>query len=110
MVQATQDGVGHHAEVLWNLMPVCLERYGKVGRRLRNTWPQGHARAACVIMPYPCRQKTSQVVLGERDHEIQAFSPECPQQPFTEGIGLGTVRWRFQHPQPQMANPLVESL
>ena len=28
-------------------------------------------------------------------------------QPFTEDIGLETVRWRFQHPEPQMANPLV---
>ena len=67
-------------------------------------------RASCVIMPYLFLQETAQVVLGERNHEIQAFSPECPQQPFTEGLGLGTVRWRFQHPQPQMANPLVESL
>ena len=43
-------------------------------------------RASCVIMPYLFLQETAQVVLGEPHHEIWAFSPECPQQSFTEGI------------------------
>ncbi len=82
----------------------------QVRRWLRDPWSQGHMRTTGVVVHHPLVQETAQVVLGERNDEIQAFSPECPQQPFTQGIGLGTVGWCFQYPQPQMANPLVQSL
>ena len=37
--------------------------------------PQRHVRATCVVMPYPFVQETSQVVLGQRNHEVQALPP-----------------------------------
>jgi hypothetical protein len=29
------------------------------------------------------------MVLSERNQKVQAFPPECAQEPLTEGIGLG---------------------
>jgi len=43
-------------------------------------------------------------------HEIQAFPPQCAQQPFADRLRLGTLRRRFQHSKSQMANALVKLL
>ena len=50
------------------------------------------------------------MVLGEQDQEVQTLPPECPQEPLTEGIRLGTPWWRFEDPQPQVAHRLVKRL
>src|SRR5918999_6612346 len=49
-------------------------------------------------------------MLGERNQKVQAFPPERPQEPLTEGIGLGTLHRGFEDPQSQVAYVLVESL
>jgi hypothetical protein len=48
------------------------------------------------------------VGLSHRNQTIQAFPPERPQEPLTEGIGLGTSHRSFEHLQPQMEYTLVE--
>ena len=56
----------------------------------------------------PFRQKPSQVVFRQGDHEIHAFLPERAQQPLTQCVGLGTLGRRFENLEPQMADVLVE--
>ena len=77
--------------------------------------------AAGSLAPRPCEddlcynrrplvQQTSQVVLGQRDHEIQIFPPQRADAPLAEGIRQGTLRRRFQDPQSEMAHTLVKRL
>src|SRR5918996_5925213 len=62
------------------------------------------------MMAYPCIEEAAQVVLGERDQKVQAFTPERTQESLTQGIRLGTPWWRFEDPQPQVAHRLVKRL
>ena len=48
--------------------------------------------------------------LCQRNHQVQAFLPECSQYTFAEGIGLRPLGWCFEHPQAQMAYLLIELL
>ena len=73
-----------------------------------NARPKGHVWTPCVIMGYPCLHDASQVVLGQRDDKIQAFSPQRPEQSFAEGIRLGALRRSFQDPEPQVLYTLIE--
>jgi hypothetical protein len=50
------------------------------------------------------------VVLGGRDHEVQAFPPYCAHKPLAERICLGTLRRGFQNLQPQVTYRPVELL
>ena len=51
-----------------------------------------------MIMRHPGVHDASQVVLGESDHKIQAFSSQRADEPFAKCVRLRTVRWRFQDP------------
>jgi hypothetical protein len=80
-------------------MSVYLQ-WGRQARgRLRDTWSQGHMRTALMIMSYPCVQHMSQVVLSEGNQKVQTLPPERAQQPFTQGIRLGTAHRGFEHSQ-----------
>ena len=50
------------------------------------------------------------MVLGQRDQKVQAFPPQRPQEPLTQGIGLRASHRGFEDPQPQVAHTLVELL
>ena len=43
----------------------------------------------------------AQVVLSQRDHEVQTFPPQRADEPFAEGIGLRTLRRRFEDLSPR---------
>ena len=49
-------------------------------------------------------------MLGERNHEIQTFSPECPQESLADGVPLRALRRYLQDPQPQVSDMLIELL
>ena len=51
-----------------------------------------------VIMGYPGGKETLHMGCCQWDHKVQALPPQCAQQPFAEGIGLGRLRRRFQDP------------
>ena len=59
-------------------------------------------------MQYPGVEQASQVVLCERDKEIEALPPQRANEPFAEGVRLGTLRRRFQNPEPQVRYTLIE--
>jgi hypothetical protein len=61
-------------------------------------------------MVYPLLEKTSQVMLGERNHEVHTLAAQRAQQALAKRIRLGTQWWGFQDPQPQVAYALVEFL
>ena len=96
MVQPTKNRTRHYTAMCRQSMSLLLQGSQQRHERLGNTRPQGHVRTAVVIMLHPCRQKPSQVVCRQGNHEIHAFLPERAQQPLTQGIGLGTLGRRFE--------------
>src|SRR5215468_2799427 len=63
---------------------------------------------AFIVMRHPCVHDASQVMLGEWDHTIQAFPSQRADEPLAERIGLRRPYRRLAHPQPQVADALVE--
>jgi hypothetical protein len=61
-------------------------------------------------MSHPLLEVASEVMLGQRDDEIQAFSPECPQESLADGVSLRPLRRCLQDPQPQVSDTLIELL
>src|SRR5262249_36082098 len=110
MVQAAQDPTYPHTQVPWNVVSMCLQRHRQLWRRLRDDWAQRHIRTTRVIMWHPLVQETPQVVLGKGDQKVQAFTPERPQEPLTQGIRLGTPHRCFQDPEPQVPHLLIKLL
>ena len=60
MVQTVQDRTHHDAPVLRKLVSMCLQQSKQIGTPFVEVW-------------HPPVQETSQVRLGERDHNIQLF-------------------------------------
>jgi hypothetical protein len=56
----------------------------------------------------PGGQETLHMVCCQRDHKVQAFPPQRADEPFAEGIGLGTLRWCFEDAQAQATDMLVK--
>src|SRR5262245_10076030 len=110
MTQTTKDRTCSNTQVRWKLVPVRLQPHRQIWGWLRNTWPQGHMRTSLVVMLHPHFQHMSQMVFCQGYHEIQAFPPQRAHEPLTEGIRLGTLRRRFQDPQPQVSHVLVKLL
>jgi hypothetical protein len=110
MMQAPKDRTGSHPQVLGKPVSVCLPRSRQVRRWLRDAWPQGQMRTALIIMPDPFLQQASQVVLGERDHTVQALSPLRAQEAFADRMRLRALWWGFQHAEPQVTHALVKRL
>jgi hypothetical protein len=61
-------------------------------------------------MSHPRLEVASEVMLGQRDDEIQAFPPECPKESLADGVRLRALRRCLQDPQPQVSDTLVELL
>jgi hypothetical protein len=83
-------------------MSACLLRHWQVGRWLWNTGPQGHMTTAGIIILHPLLEHTSEVMLGQRDQKVQAFTPKRTHEPLTQGIRLGTAHRGFQDPETQV--------
>src|SRR5262249_44123745 len=110
MMQAPKNGVCHHTTMRGQPMSGATEQHGEQHGRLGDTWPQGHVGTALIVMRDPLAQHPSQVVFRQGNHEVQGFPPEGSKDPFTDGIGLWTVRWCLQHAQPQVAYAPVQGL
>jgi len=67
-------------------------------------------RTTFVIRVDPLLQETSQVMLGERNHEVHTLALQRAQQALAEGIGLGSPGRCFQDTQPHVAHTPVEVL
>src|SRR5215510_13478008 len=91
-------------------MPVRVQRHQQVRRRRRDAWPQGHVRAACIIMGNPSVQQVAQVAYSEWDETIEALLPERAQEPLAQRIGLRTPHRGLEHPEPEVPYALVELL
>ena len=48
------------------------------------------------------------MVFRQWNQEVKAFSAERTDDPFTEAVGLGTSRWRFEYTRSHVCNGLVE--
>ena len=48
------------------------------------------------------------MALGQRNDAVQAFPPQCANEPLAQGVRLGTAHRGFEHSQTQMAYTLVE--
>jgi len=48
------------------------------------------------------------MICGEWNQKVQALPPQGADEPLAEGIGLRSPYWRLEHPQPQVANALVQ--
>jgi hypothetical protein len=59
-------------------------------------------------MRHPFFYDAVEMPFVQGDHTVQALAPHRPNDAFTDGIGLWTARWRFQHSQPQIPNVLIE--
>jgi hypothetical protein len=104
IVQAAQDWMDHHTQMLRKPVPIRLQRRGQWWRRLRNAWPQGHVGTAVVVMLYPRLEEALQMMsFRQRNHAVQTFPPQRAQGPLAVGIGLRTPHWSLEHSQPQLA-------
>ena len=63
-----------------------------------------------IVMRDPLDEEAPQMGFCEGDHEIQTFSPQCPDHPFADCISLRRLRWCFQYLQPQVPYMLIEVL
>src|SRR2546427_1085604 len=63
-----------------------------------------------IIMGHPCLHDASQVMLGQRDHTVQAFAPQRTDEPFAQRVRLRTLWWRFEHTHHQVTDALIELL
>jgi hypothetical protein len=65
-------------------------------------------RTTCIVILHPCFQQTLQVTFGQWNQKVQTFLSQRTNEPLAERIGLGTLRWRLQDPEPQMAYATIE--
>src|SRR5262245_56246487 len=94
--------------MLWKTVPMGLQSYRQTWGRLWNSWPEGHMWTPCVIMGQPCLHDALQMVLSQRNHKIEAFSSQRAQQPFTERVGLRTLRWGFHDSEPEILYAVIK--
>jgi hypothetical protein len=67
-------------------------------------------RTPLIVMSDPCVQEMPQVVFGQRDQEVQAFTPEGAQEPLAKRICLRALGRRFEHCETEVADALIEVL
>ena len=63
---------------------------------------------ASIIMQHPCVHDASQVMLGERDHTIQAFPSQRADEPLAERISLWTLGRRLEDLESQVLYALIK--
>src|SRR5271163_3824558 len=83
-------------------MPLWLRlRNGSIRSGLGDPRTQARVWPSFIIVSDPRPQTSPQVLLIQRDHEIQTLSSHCPDEPFAIGIGLRCPDWNVQYPQPK---------
>jgi len=67
-------------------------------------------RATGIVVEDPLLQQTSQMALTQWNEEVQTFPPQRANEPLAACVGLWTLGWGFQDPEPQVLYTLVERL
>src|SRR6266853_6647374 len=96
--------------MLWKLMAMRLEWHRQGGRRLGNTWPQRHMRAAGVVMGHPLAQDPSHMVCAQRNQKVEALPPQRADKPLAERVRLWTLGRRFEDSESKVVYVLVKRL
>ena len=108
MMQAAKNRSRHDPQVIRKLMAVHMQWHWQRWRWLWDAGPQGHVRAPSIVMRYPLHEDVSQVVRRQGNQVIQAFPPQCAQQPLAERVRLWTLGWSFQDPEPEVLYAAVK--
>ena len=98
MMQTAKNRLRHDPQVLRKPVPVHVQWHRQIRRRLWDARPQGHVRAPSIVMWDPLREEVLQVVCRQGKQVIQAFPPQCADEPLAERIGLGALRRGFEGP------------
>ena len=98
MMQATENRACRHMLMRWQPMAMSLQWRREGGKRLWHARSEGHMRTLGIRMRDPFVYDAAQVVLSQRDNQIQAFPPQRADEPFAQGVRLRTVRRRFHDP------------
>ena len=95
-MQATENRTHRHMQSAGSRCRCPMQRSREGGKRLGNARPQGSYEDARHCNTAPIVEQHAQVVLSQRDHEIQALPPQRADEPLTQGVGLRTL-WRRFH-------------
>ena len=97
-MQSTQDCLGHDVTVDWNVVSVCFDPL-MAKHWIRDARPKAGMWPTAVIVRDPLFENAPQVLLVQRNQEVQTFAADCSYQPLAESVRLGSPEWRFQNPQ-----------
>jgi hypothetical protein len=99
MMEPTENRSGHDAALGRQPMPGA-RGHGQANGGLGEAWSEGGMRAAAVVVDHPLFQDPSEVVLRQRNEEVQALPPDRPDEPLAEGVGLRGPDWGAQDADP----------
>src|SRR5690348_3703731 len=85
VMQSSENRLGYDLMTLGNAMHRQLDLWN-LGFWLRNTRPQAGMRATLVVMGNPFPENATQVLLVERNQEVQTLTTNGPNQAFAESI------------------------
>jgi hypothetical protein len=92
----------------WQLMPIGYRAWQRPAVEIRDPRPQACMWSPLIVVGYPLSQDVPEVPLAERDHVIEALTPDRSHQPFTVGIGLRRPHWSTQNPQTERLQVVVD--
>jgi len=92
-VEPAEDGHGDDASVLGKEMAVLQERSRHSLRRLGNAGPERCVRSSPIVEVAKLEESTSEMVLGERDEEVETLTAEGSDESLAESIGFWGSGW-----------------
>jgi hypothetical protein len=90
MMQAAQNWLGDHFRGRKRAHSAIASRQSRLNDG-GNTWTEGTMRPASVVMRDPLTEDPPQVAVTERDHIVQTFATDCPDQSFAMSVGEGQL-------------------
>jgi len=98
VVEPAEDGYGDDASVLGKAVPVLRERSRHPFRRLGDAGSERGVRSSPIVEIAELEDGTSEMVLGERDEEVETLTAEGTDESLAESIAsrewLPSVRAR----------------
>src|SRR5215813_12931202 len=107
-MESTENLFRFHFHALGQVMPTDVDWCGPRLFNFRDSWPQRGMWTGLIIMTNPLTQNGAQMVLAERDHEIQTLPPHRPDQALAVGIGLRCPDRSSQNLQSHVLNRLID--
>ena len=90
MVEPAEDGYGDDASVLGKAMAVLQERSGHSLGRFGDAGSERGVRSCPIVEIGELEESASQMVLGERDQEVEALTAEGSDESLAKSVGLGS--------------------